>query len=450
MRILLAAYEFPPTPSPQSLRWAYLVRELALLGHEVIVIAPDVPGYGSGGLPEVPGSVAIRRVSPGLIHRLVAGRRGVRDAARSVPNSSGPGGASCDTVKPENSETDPALNWKGRLASVVAAVAAELQFPDHRASWLPYARRELRQIVLSRRPDIVVVSHEPACALPLAFTAARLGVPWTADLGDPVLAAYTPKRWRRRACRLERDICSGAGFLSVTTTAAASLLAERHGTDPGRFMIIPQGFDDQYVARTQERMIRFESGALELLYTGSFYDFRRADSLVRAVLETEGTRLTVATIAAPAYLLDAASAAPEKVRIVGFLPHRSALAAQRECDILVNIANDDPVQIPGKFFEYLGSRRPILNIGSVHGDGVHYILAQSDAGWTVGPDTASMVSLLRSLVELKSTHGVIRGTCSNVDEYSWKELARGWVERATKLLEHPETVRLRNSGFANG
>src|SRR5690606_37156346 len=35
MRVLLIAYEFPPSPSPQSLRWAYLSRELVALGHYV-------------------------------------------------------------------------------------------------------------------------------------------------------------------------------------------------------------------------------------------------------------------------------------------------------------------------------------------------------------------------------------------------------------------------------
>ena len=35
MRILLIAYEFPPSPSPQSLRWTYLVRELDRLTREL-------------------------------------------------------------------------------------------------------------------------------------------------------------------------------------------------------------------------------------------------------------------------------------------------------------------------------------------------------------------------------------------------------------------------------
>ena len=42
LRILLIAYEFPPSPSPQSLRWAYLANRLVAAGHDVHVLAPDI------------------------------------------------------------------------------------------------------------------------------------------------------------------------------------------------------------------------------------------------------------------------------------------------------------------------------------------------------------------------------------------------------------------------
>ena len=49
--LLPIAYEFPPIPLPQSLRWTRLARELARRGHAVHVLAPDVPGDGPAGCP---------------------------------------------------------------------------------------------------------------------------------------------------------------------------------------------------------------------------------------------------------------------------------------------------------------------------------------------------------------------------------------------------------------
>ena len=75
MRILLVAYDFPPIPSPQALRWAYLVRELALAGHDVHVLAPDVMGYGVGQLPELPASVVVHRSSAGPVTDFLVARQ---------------------------------------------------------------------------------------------------------------------------------------------------------------------------------------------------------------------------------------------------------------------------------------------------------------------------------------------------------------------------------------
>src|SRR5690606_21504818 len=55
MQILLIAYEFPPSPSPQSLRWAYLARHLADRGHRISVLTIHLGGE-TPGLPPLPSS----------------------------------------------------------------------------------------------------------------------------------------------------------------------------------------------------------------------------------------------------------------------------------------------------------------------------------------------------------------------------------------------------------
>src|SRR5690606_14207861 len=71
MRILLVAHEFPPIPSPQSLRWAYLVRELCRRGHEVSVLTVDSPADFTG-LPPIPPSVRVYRAIGGPVQLLAA------------------------------------------------------------------------------------------------------------------------------------------------------------------------------------------------------------------------------------------------------------------------------------------------------------------------------------------------------------------------------------------
>lgn len=67
----------------------------------------------------------------------------------------------------------------------------------------------------------------------------------------------------------------------------------------------------------------------ELLYTGSLYRFRRMDELLHALEELPGVRLNIASVSLPDELMAWAARFPERIRLLGFLPHRVALGLQR-------------------------------------------------------------------------------------------------------------------------
>jgi glycosyltransferase involved in cell wall biosynthesis len=528
MKFLLIAYDFPPIPSPQALRWAYLTRELAQAGHQVMVLAPDVPGYGAGGLPELGPRVEVHRVCPGPITRLLYGRgRPVcRTQAASMPGIEplrharsnglapwietllqqaglqgqavrrhtvyGDGVAvvelmdgTCLIQRPGQAiqvaqpydrlnwkgrlrervlslcsmagqgvrwvwerlsplcmlplmggrVVQQGLNWKGHLSNLIKSLLGLFMFPDHRAEWAPWARRKLAQLLQAHRPDVVITSHEPANSIPLGALAKQMGFAWIADLGDPVLAAYTPYRWRQRAHALERLVCEKADFVTVTSVHARDLLMTRHGIGPDRCHVVTQGydhrFDDTVVTGSSGEPV-FTAGILELLYTGSFYSFRRPDALIAAVLDTPGVRLSVASIMVPDVVVQAAAGHPESVRILGFLPHTHALMLQRRCDVLVNIANADHVQIPGKLYEYLGAQRPILHITDGDADPASGLIRDS-GGWCVADDTAAIAALLRELVMQKQRLGCIELNPDpdfDRNQYTWERLASRLVALA--------------------
>jgi hypothetical protein len=427
MRILLIAYEFPPIPSPQSLRWAYLVRELAWLGHEVAVVAPDHPGYGpGGGLPAVPASVTVHRTVPGLfgwlLARLVSRRRG----AMRPPAAED--GRQATAAPPAAAVT---LNWKGRLFHRARDFYASRLFPDARGEWTPWARRAVASVLESFGPDVVIASHEPANTLELGLFAQRQGYRLVADLGDPVCAGYTPKRWRRRALRLEHDICEKADLVTVTSRATARLMAERHRLDPSRVHLMTQGFDGGFTPDEGEPLATMDPGRIELLYTGSFYAFRRHQALLEAVLATPGVRLNLASSVVPDAIVEVARRHPEQIRLLGFLSHRQALRIQRQADVLVNLANDDPSQVPGKIYEYLGARRPILHIGSHLDDESVELLRLTGAGRSCVDDAGAIAAVLAEYLE----HRHAGSACSpptghsRIDDHAWSAIAKRFSQR---------------------
>lgn len=459
MKLLLVAYDFPPIPSPQALRWAYFVRELATAGHHIEVIAPDVPGYGAGGLPILPPQVIVHRVNPGRLTRILLGRRHVSgskvnelavvtEKAASINQQVVDGKTPLNwkgrlRSRVEGTFSRGGLNWKGRLAERVKKMVSARVFPDYRAEWIPHAVEKMDQILLELQPDAIIVSHEPACSLPVGLAAAKRGVPLVVDMGDPVLAPYTPEKWRKAAFQLEGDVCRNSVMVSVTTQAAADVLMKRHRLAPAKFVVATQGFDSRFERSSVARMVEFSSEYVEMLYTGSFYSFRRAESILDAVLAVPGVRLTIATISAPKYLLDYAESSNGRIRLVGFMPHVAALVAQRECDVLLNIANVDPVQVPGKVFEYLGARKPILHIRGDKQDATGAMLLELGAGWDVATSEDGLPILLRDLVRDKQS-GVIAQyipTAERTEVFSWSHIAAIWASRLREFLEAASVAR---------
>ncbi len=459
MHLLLIAYDFPPIPSPQSLRWIYLVRALADAGHRVEVIAPDVPGYGRGGLPEIPDSVTVHRVFPGRLTRLLLGRAGAKPAV--VTGAAPTGGTSVvsagGNVLPAANEEHlnwkgrlrksieslfddgSGLNWKGRLAEKLKDAVSERVFPDYRAEWVGPAVRQLDAVIKHARPDVVVVSHEPACTLPVGLEAARRGIPLAVDMGDPVLAPYTPEKWRKKAFKLEGDVCRAALMVSVTTEAAAEVLQQRHGLADEKLVVIRQGFNPDFQENDVSAEVRFDSELVELLYTGSFYSFRRAEVLLDAVLAVPGVRLSIATIRAPDYLVEYSERSGGRIRLLGFLPHTATLAAQRGCDILVNLANADPVQVPGKVFEYLGAGKPILHLRGMEQDATGALLEGLHAGWELGSEMEDIIAVFREARELKREGrlSVFAPLREQVEHFSWPRLAADWMSYVQTGLGGP-------------
>ena len=437
MRILLVAYDYPPLGSPQAIRWYYLSRELARLGVELHVLAPDIPARDGNNLA-VPAGVTVHRCSAGGL----AGWRARREYALHRETSSVPA--------TDDAHAGPThLNWKGRLYQRLERLIGCWVYPDSRGLWRMPAGKALEMLIDAVRPDVLISSHEPAVTLQLGLqVAARVPV-WLADLGDPVLAGYTPRHWRRRAGELEAAVCRVATGISVTTEATRDLLVARHEIDASRVLVLHQGFDDTCPGDgAPEAASRAEgatrAGELHLLYTGRFYPFRDPIVLFDAVLGLESIRLTVAAPEVKSEYLAYAERSGGRIVFLGEQPHTRVLELQRQCDVLVNIGNAMNAQIPGKLFEYLGSGKPILHCQNSAVDPVVDLMQQWQRGWSCRYDRDAIQSLLTALLD--SPQRVVdaaTGDATAIAHYGWSRLAarlhaycRRMMARTTHSCRH--------------
>ena len=416
MRVLLIAYEFPPSPSPQSLRWAYLSRELAKQGHEVHVLTIALGGE-TPGLPPLPDTMILHRSYPGPVRGLLASFRNLKHKSTSPDESA-------DKVDQPASPIRRPRSWKQTLSENLQATASRFIFPDVRGEWHPWGKAALKRLLADVRPDVVISSHEPATTLELGLVAKEMGFPWIADLGDPVLAPYTPERWKRRAETLERETCSEADHIIVTSEAAVRLMQERHHRRE-RVSVLTQGFDASSGFRGNTILPLFETDRLELLYTGSFYSFRNPDTLMQALHAFPKTRLSIASVTVPPSVLAAAAKMPEQVRLLGFMPHLDAVELQKRADVLVNIANEDASQVPGKLYEYLGAVRPILHLFNQRDDAISQLVDKLGLGWKCENSLDGINAWLEQACggTLPDIDGRPGTDCPDRSTYSWQHIA---------------------------
>ncbi|MEB2233096.1 glycosyltransferase [Xanthomonas campestris] len=405
------------------MRITRLTDELAENGHHIRVLSRTVPP-GTSMVREPGPGIEILRTSPGAFEALI-------DKASTRKIDSVAGGKLVDAnVVPIHS----GLNWKGRTVGIARQVMDLLTFADGRSAWSRGAISAGQKLIAQLRPDLLVASHEPAASLQVALALAdRFRLPLLAELGDPVMAPYTPRHWRSRAFKLEAEVCRKAGAVVVTSQATAELLEHRHGFG-GKYHVIPQGFS----ASTPSTPIQPDTGSgLHLVYTGRFYPFRDPAEVVQAVLAVPGCRLTVAGPALPSSVAEVFVTHPDRLCYLGQLHNDEAVTLQKGADLLLNIGNAGMSQLPGKLLEYLGAGRPVLHVKADVSDAAVAIVEMEQCGFVVGPGKAEIAMKLQHLLCLKQSGQLEEGLRLGQDtfaKYRWDVLAKRLEQVCLSLL----------------
>jgi hypothetical protein len=373
MKILIVAFRFPPSNFIGAVRVGKLARYLHRKGYDLRALTTDISKDRS--LPvEIPRKWIVHthyQEHQAWLDFMVRPVR--RMSAASVAVTAGTP-AVLDTPLTQSIWDKLRKHYYGLI-----------HIPDPRIAWIRTAIPAGTRLIQEWKPDIIFASAPPYTSLIVACRLSRaFDIPWVADLRD--LWADNPyfsfPAWRRPIDRiLERFTLRNVSAIVTTSPYFAKLLGKLHHK---RVEVVFNGYAEEDFPRAS-----FEHGAAKSLiirHIGSIYrGFRDPSPLFAAIALLEsGLRgqirveffgesgTDISDLAAKHGIAD-------QIEVRAPVPYRTALELQLQADVLLLLHwNDkrDEGTIPGKLFEYLYARRPILYIGYEHGIAAEFIKAR--------------------------------------------------------------------------
>lgn len=122
---------------------------------------------------------------------------------------------------------------------------------------------------------------------------------------------------------------------------------------------------------------------------------------------------------------------------INFLPHKKVIDKMLSSQILllpINRTSNSMGILPGKLYEYMGAKRPILCIGPKEADS-HQIISNTNAGYCVDYDDFTNTKKYILEMYIKYKEGNLSIESHDIEKYSRKSLADKYIELIYKVLD---------------
>lgn len=403
-RVLIISYFFPPDGGPGTQRVTKFCKYLWRFGWSPTVLTRMVPEKRGRWDPED------------------------RSLQRDIPSS-------VRVIRVEGNDDDEP-DWTAHLPVLDS---------PHIMRWNEAAFIRARSLLEAEQFDLVLITMSP---FDLAHLGRRiqtqLGLPVIYDLRDPwALDGWRSHRssrhWRRDLSCMRSTLMHADGVIANTPEAKTVMQRECREITPPRLYMIPNGYDESDLSDPFLPVYQRDPSIFRIVHTGSLhsgelYARRTLKGKLRSWFECSG-QLIDPSGRTPFHLLRALrrlqrqghplagrvrvsligtiddatrrcvseSGVKHLVELVDYLPHRDSVEKLQQADALFlplhGLGPDQRSRIvPGKTYEYLAARRPIL--ACLPPGDARELIERSGNGWLADPcDVGSITHALTSLHE---------------------------------------------------
>ncbi len=418
-KVLIICYYWPPAGGPGVQRWLKFVKYFREFGIEPVVFVPENAHYplqDEGFVSEIPQGIEVIQFPIKEPYRFAKwfSRKKTKQISSGII-----------------SEKNPSF-----LEKLMLFVRGNLFIPDARIGWVKPSVAYLTNYLSNNEIDTVITTGPPHSLHLIGLQLRRkLNLKWIADFRDPWTTIHYHKSLRltkiseKKHKRLEKTVLNTADQVVVTSPTTKE---EFKKITKRPIEVITNGYDEVKGLRTQL------DANFSLVHVGSLLSNRNPEVLWKIIAEISSEKsdfkesLQIRLVGAVGEEIKESLAKYHligKTTVPGYVSHTEALQLQHNAQLLLLIEMDKletKAIIPGKLFEYLQARRPILCLGP-EGSDMEAIIDETSAGrfCRYSEEKAIKEYILKCYKQYKDgMSSVDEKPSANVQKYSRKELTR--------------------------
>jgi len=412
-KILVIAYYWPPAGGPGVQRWLKFIKYLPDFGIEPIVYVPENPSYplvDEKLIDEVPSSIKIIKQPI----KEPYGWASLLSKKKTKTISSG-------IIK----EKDPSI-----IEKVLLWIRGNLFIPDARKFWVKPSISFLAKVIADEGIETIVTTGPPHSLHLIGLgLKKKYNIQWIADFRDPWTSIGYHKNLRltesskAKHKALEKGVLVKADKIVVTSHTTKT---EFEAITPKPIKVVTNGFDDELQPIALDS--KFTMSHIGSLLTGR-NPLGLWEALQQLISESEdlkqALKIQLAGVVGEEVLQSIKEfGLSDYVEQLGYLSHDKVLETQQKSQILLLLEIDSKETqgiIPGKLFEYLNARRPILAIGPEGWEAGEMVERHHAGNMCLHTDVATLKNVLLNAFQ-EYQNGTLSCDSEGVEQYHRKAL----------------------------
>ncbi|WP_396601163.1 glycosyltransferase family 4 protein [Algibacter sp. R77976] len=372
-RVLIITYYWPPAGGPGVQRWLKFVKYLPGFNVEPVVFIPENPNYpiiDKSLVSEVSKDIKIFKHPINEPYKLakVFSNKSSKTISKGIISD----------------QKEQSL-----VEKLMLYVRGNFFIPDARAGWVKPSAAFLLDFIEKENIETIITTGPPHSVHLIGLQLKqKLGVKWLADFRDPWTTIGYHKQLKLSAAskakhkQLEKQVLNASDQIIVTSSVTKrefQVLTEKP------IKVITNGYDN-------EATINFEMDTkFTLSHIGSLLSKRNPEILWQVLSDLTKEHVDfskdfqlnfIGSVSENVLKSIDKNSLSDYVNNVGYVSHKESIVFQKKSQLLLLIEIDSEETtciIPGKLFEYMVSKRPIIAVGP-NGSDVEKIIKETNTG----------------------------------------------------------------------